>query len=277
MDPQDSPIQPPRPRKRPHPSSHKAKVTLFHSKSYAELLHASMKSIHQDRDLLLDALLYVSGFVKNLPPFLQLQDPMHYTASRNELEQFHNKQYLDWIQFPPISTGGGQNDSNENDLASILESHGLCDDCPIGSPTLYKYLTTLSGTSIAAARLLRSSPSMQVAIHWGGGRHHAHKDSASGFCYINDVVLAIQTLQFNSDSNGKDMKKRVLYLDLDIHHADGVQEAFYDTDSVLTISLHRHTPGFFPASSGSTQERGKFGTDGVGYNLNLQLPCDIRR
>ena len=62
-----------------------------------------------------------------------------------------------------------------------------------------------------------------------------------------------------------------MYLDVDIHHgADWVQSAFYSTDQVLlTISLHRHTPGFFPSQSGSNCEKGKHGTPGVGYNLNM--------
>ena len=66
--------------------------------------------------------------------------------------------------------------------------------------------------------------------------------------------------------------KRVLYLDIDIHHADGVQSAFYESDQVLTVSFHRRAPGFFPPSSGCPSEKGRSGTDGVGYNLNLPLP-----
>jgi acetoin utilization deacetylase AcuC-like enzyme len=102
-------------------------------------------------------------------------------------------------------------------------------------------------------------------MHWGGGRHHAHSGQAGGFCYVNDVVLAIQYLQ-------QQKRQRVLYLDIDIHHADGVQQAFYETDQVLTVSLHRYAHGFFPSETGSIQQKGRYNTPGVGYNLNLPIP-----
>lgn len=71
-----------------------------------------------------------------------------------------------------------------------------------------------------------------IAFNWAGGMHHAKRAEASGFCYVNDIVLAILEL----------LKKyqRVLYVDIDIHHGDGVEEAFYLTDRVMTVcSAHR--------------------------------------
>eukprot|EP00546_Thalassionema_frauenfeldii_P001875 CAMPEP_0178938810 /NCGR_PEP_ID=MMETSP0786-20121207/26537_1 /TAXON_ID=186022 /ORGANISM="Thalassionema frauenfeldii, Strain CCMP 1798" /LENGTH=283 /DNA_ID=CAMNT_0020617569 /DNA_START=286 /DNA_END=1133 /DNA_ORIENTATION=- len=102
-----------------------------------------------------------------------------------------------------------------------------------------------------------------VAIHWGGGRHHAHPGQAGGFCFINDVCLAIERLLRKY--------KRILYLDIDIHHGDGVQQTFYEHNNVLTVSFHRYAPGFYPGSSGSAKERGR--NEGVGYNLNLPMPA----
>lgn len=63
-----------------------------------------------------------------------------------------------------------------------------------------------------------------------GGYHHAKKAKASGFCYVNDIVLSIQRLLENFD--------RVLYIDIDVHHGDGVEEAFYHTNRVCTLSIH---------------------------------------
>jgi hypothetical protein len=80
---------------------------------------------------------------------------------------------------------------------------------------------------------------------------------------VNDVVLALQHLQRHLS--------RILYIDIDIHHADGVQDAFYNTGQVMTVSFHRHAPGFFP-STGSCHEKGMHDTPGVGYNLNIPLP-----
>lgn len=65
-----------------------------------------------------------------------------------------------------------------------------------------------------------------IAINWAGGLHHAKKSAASGFCYINDLVLGIlELLKYHA---------RVLYIDIDVHHGDGVEEAFYFTDRQLT-------------------------------------------
>ena len=81
---------------------------------------------------------------------------------------------------------------------------------------------------------------MDLAINWSGGLHHAKRQEASGFCYVNDCVLAILEL----------LKKhqRVLYIDIDVHHGDGVEEAFFTSDRVFTCSLHK-----FKVSSPSTR------------------------
>ncbi|KAH6941598.1 hypothetical protein HPB50_020626 [Hyalomma asiaticum] len=79
-----------------------------------------------------------------------------------------------------------------------------------------------------------------IAINWSGGLHHAKKFEASGFCYVNDIVIAIlELLKYHP---------RVLYIDIDIHHGDGVQEAFYLTDRVMTVSFHKYGNYFFPGT-----------------------------
>ena len=70
----------------------------------------------------------------------------------------------------------------------------------------------------------------EIAFNWAGGMHHAKRAEASGFCYVNDIVLGILELLKHY--------QRVLYVDIDIHHGDGVEEAFYLTDRVMTV---RHT------------------------------------
>jgi acetoin utilization deacetylase AcuC-like enzyme len=114
-------------------------------------------------------------------------------------------------------------------------------------------------------------------VNWGGGRHHAHSSKAGGFCYVNDIVLAIKRLlQSDSvDDFGIPTPSRVLYIDIDIHHCDGVQQAFYSTDRVMTSSFHRNSPGFFPTTSGFVREKGEVDTVGFGYNLNVPLPSGI--
>ena len=84
-----------------------------------------------------------------------------------------------------------------------------------------------------------------MVIHWDGGRHHATSQEAKGYCYVNDIVLGILEL--------RETFKRVLYIDFDIHHGDGVQEAFELSSKVFTLSLHRfeEAGGFYPGKRNS--------------------------
>lgn len=110
-----------------------------------------------------------------------------------------------------------------------------------------------------AARLV-SEEGYSAAFNLAGGYHHAHKARASGFSYINDAVIAINGLLAQG--------KRVVYLDIDAHHGDGVQEAYYDTDQVLVISLHESGSYFFPGT-GFENELGA--GQGFGYSVNIPL------
>ncbi|KAJ3195601.1 hypothetical protein HK101_011664 [Irineochytrium annulatum] len=103
----------------------------------------------------------------------------------------------------------------------------------------------------------------EIAINWGGGLHHAKKSEASGFCYVNDIVLGILELLR--------VFHRVLYIDIDIHHGDGVEEAFYSTDRVMTVSFHKYGE-YFPGT-GDINDIG-FGR-GKNYSLNFPLKDGI--
>ena len=117
-----------------------------------------------------------------------------------------------------------------------------------------------TGASVQAAELI-SKGKADVAFNIAGGLHHAMADRASGFCYLNDAVIAIKYLT--------GIGKRVAYVDIDAHHGDGVTAAFYDTDKVLTISLHESGHYLFPGTGfpGNSGEG-----DGKGYAVNLPLP-----
>ncbi|KAJ5201016.1 hypothetical protein N7449_005819 [Penicillium cf. viridicatum] len=113
------------------------------------------------------------------------------------------------------------------------------------------------GSMEGAARLNRNK--CDVAINWAGGLHHAKKSEASGFCYVNDIVLGIiELLRY---------KQRVLYVDIDVHHGDGVEEAFYTTDRVMTISFHKYGE-YFP---GTGELRDIGAGQGKHYTVNLPL------
>jgi len=124
---------------------------------------------------------------------------------------------------------------------------------------LYDWARLGAGGTIEAARLV-TEDGYDIAFNLAGGWHHAHRGRASGFSYLNDSVVAINKLLKKG--------KRVAYLDLDAHHGDGVQEAFYDTDQVLTISIHESGIHFFPGT-GSEKEIGT--GKGRGYSVNVPL------
>eukprot|EP00796_Vickermania_ingenoplastis_P009988 gene9988-6971_t len=111
-------------------------------------------------------------------------------------------------------------------------------DCPPVEGIMEHSIATASGTVMGA--VLLNARRVRTAIHWGGGMHHAKCGECSGFCYINDIVLAITELL--------KAHERVLYIDLDVHHGDGVDEAFCQSDRVFTLSLHKFGDSFFPGT-----------------------------
>lgn len=123
------------------------------------------------------------------------------------------------------------------------------------------YDWALAGTSgtVEAARLV-ADEGYDIAFNLAGGWHHAHPARASGFSYLNDSVIAINSLL--------ERGKRVVYLDIDAHHGDGVQEAFYSDKRVLTISLHESGVYFFPGT-GFENETGE--AEAAGYSVNIPL------
>jgi len=100
-------------------------------------------------------------------------------------------------------------------------------------------------------------------VNWAGGLHHAKKAEASGFCYVNDIVLAIlELLKFH---------RRVLYIDIDVHHGDGVEEAFFTTNRVMTVSFHKYGD-FFPGTGHITDIGAG---EGKHYAVNVPLSDGI--
>jgi len=136
------------------------------------------------------------------------------------------------------------------------------EDCP-RFPSLYDFCQLYAGGSIEGAWKLNQKRT-DVAINWAGGLHHARKSEGSGFCYVNDIVLAIiELLRYHP---------RVLYIDIDIHHGDAVQDAFYHTDRVMCVSFHKYAPNFFPGT-GSVNEIGH--KEGKHYSVNVPLKDGI--
>jgi len=170
-------------------------------------------------------------------------------AGRDELRTFHARDYLDVLAA-----------SNSGRPAPGAERYGLGPgDNPV-FPGMYDWSALIAGASLLAADLVDSGE-VQVAFNIAGGLHHAMASRASGFCYINDPVLAIRRLV--------DRGRKVAYIDIDAHHGDGVQEAFSGTDRVLTVSLHESGRSLFPGT-GFAHETGSGA--GTGFSVNVPLP-----
>ncbi len=118
------------------------------------------------------------------------------------------------------------------------------------------------GATLAAARAVWHGEALHAA-NIAGGLHHAMRRAASGFCVYNDPAIAIRWMLAQG-------AQRIAYVDVDVHHGDGVQAAFYDDPRVLTISLHEHPATLFPGT-GLASEIGS--GDGRGYSVNVALPA----
>ena len=167
-------------------------------------------------------------------------------ASDEELSLFHTSAYIEAVK--RLSRG-------DLTIPSAIYGFGPGDN-PI-FPRMDDGARLRVGGGLQGAALLLSD-ACQVAFNLGGGFHHAHPAQASGFCIYNDVAIAIRWLVLQG--------QRVAYVDIDAHHGDGVQEAFYTTDQVLTISLHQDGRTLFPGT-GFVWEIGEGA--GEGYSVNL--------
>ncbi|MCZ6551641.1 MAG: acetoin utilization protein AcuC [candidate division NC10 bacterium] len=169
-------------------------------------------------------------------------------AAEEDILRIHTQDYLDVLR-----------EAGEGLVPPHSWRFGLgAGDNPI-FPGLYTYSALLTGASLEAARLVASGKTSR-AFNIAGGLHHAASSRASGFCYINDAAVAISFLTKTG--------LRVAYVDIDAHHGDGVQNAFYDTDQVLTISLHETGLTLFPGT-GFPEEIGT--GKGEGYSVNVPL------
>lgn len=175
-------------------------------------------------------------------------------ATREELEVYHDPQYIDFLsKVTPM---------NQDEMKHLIDTFNCVEDCPIFAD-MFEFCKMYTGGSLAGARKL-SAGTTDTAINWSGGLHHAKRGEANGFCYVNDTVLAIlEMLKYHP---------RVLYIDIDIHHGDGVELAFYHSNRVMTVSFHKYTGDFFPGT-------GKLDDNGAGlgkyFCINVPLQDGI--
>ena len=172
-------------------------------------------------------------------------------ASKEDMEEFHTEDYIDFLA--TVS----QDDVIIEAMAEQLETYNMKDDCPVFDG-LWQCNQIAAGASLGSAIKINHGDE-DITINWAGGLHHGKKAEASGFCYVNDIVLAIlELLKYH---------QRVLYVDIDVHHGDGVEEAFLTTDRVLTLSFHKFGDDFFPGTGDVTNVG-----HGAGKNYAINVP-----
>ena len=179
----------------------------------------------------------------------QLISPV--AATDSELERVHDGRYLDAVKRASLP------DADPDDFAAW----GLgTEDTPVFQG-MHEATALIAGGTLLAAELVMSGQ-YRHAMNMAGGLHHAHRAKASGFCVYNDIAVAIAHVKEKYGA-------RVVYIDTDAHHGDGVQWLFYEDPDVLTISFHETGKYLYPGT-GEITERG----DGRGYGYSLNVPLE---
>lgn len=172
-------------------------------------------------------------------------------ASEEELLLIHDPNYINAVKLAGI---GGLSET-------VAENYGLgTEDTPI-FPNMHEASSYLVGGTLTAVDYVMTGKSRH-ALNLGGGLHHGFRGKASGFCVYNDSSVAIKYIQ-------EKYHARVLYVDTDAHHGDGVQWSFYDDPDVCTLSIHETGRYLFPGT-GNVNERGT----GKGYGFKFNIPLD---
>jgi acetoin utilization protein AcuC len=220
------------------------KTALVHSDAYRRFDYGPEHPLRMERLGLTFGLMEAYGLTR-LPGVQVLPPP---TAPEAALREFHTDEYLAVLRA-----------ASAGEPVPHAHRYGLGPgDNPIW-PGCYEASALAAGGSILAAELVARGE-VERAFAFAGGLHHAMPDRASGFCYVNDAVLAILALRRHG--------LRVAYVDIDAHHGDGVQAAFYRSPDVLTLSTHERGDRLFPGT-GAVGEIGEGA--GRGYSVNLPL------
>ena len=169
-------------------------------------------------------------------------------ATRDDVRRVHSERFVETVEAASDGTAPPQ-----------ARSFGL----NTGDVPVFEHMDAatrgLVGGTLHGAHLIAESEATRV-LQFGGGLHHAREERASGFCVYNDLSVAIEAL--------RDRDLRVAYIDVDVHHGDGVQFLHYDDPEVLTVSLHETGQALFPGTGGMDEIGNGLGK---GFSLNVPL------
>ncbi|KAJ7552424.1 hypothetical protein O6H91_06G054700 [Diphasiastrum complanatum] len=229
------------------PEGQKKKVVYFYDSEVGNYYYGQGHPMKPHRIRMTHSLLVHYGLHQKM----DVMKPI--PAHDKDLCRFHADDYVAFLRAITPET--------QHEQLRALKRFNVGEDCPVFDG-LYSFCQTYAGGSVGGAVKLNHGHS-DIAINWAGGLHHAKKCEASGFCYVNDIVLAIlELLKYHA---------RILYIDIDIHHGDGVEEAFYTTDRVMTVSFHKFGD-YFPGT-GDLKDVGH--GKGKYYSLNVPLKDGI--
>jgi acetoin utilization protein AcuC len=220
------------------------KTALIHSEDWARFDYGPQHPLRMERLGLTWRLMQAYGLTRLPGATLHAPAP----ATERDIAAFHEPEYLAVLQA-----------ANRGTPPAGASAFGLG---PGDNPVfrgVWEAAQLVAAGSLLAADLVSRGEADRV-FHFAGGLHHAMRERASGFCYVNDAVLAILRL--------RERGLRVAYVDIDAHHGDGVQSAFYGDPNVLTISTHERGERLFPGT-GFVHEKGE--GDAAGFSVNLPL------
>jgi len=218
---------------------------VIYSGRFNDYRYGEQHPFHPDRARVALQLMIQQGYLDE--PWIRVEEPI--PIGKERLIESHDPSFIEALQ--EANSGRWKE--------SFLQFHMGNDDCPV-FPGLFDYVLLYTSATITAVDLI-TNENANVVFNLLGGFHHASRSFASGFCYVNDVLVAIDIFL----SKGF----RVAYVDIDAHHGNGVQDAYYNDDRVLVISLHQTGKNIYPWS-GFEHEIGE--GIGKGFNINIPLP-----
>jgi len=172
-------------------------------------------------------------------------------ATIEELNLIHTSDYIAAVQRLSMPPGIGETGAEQEERKQLAFQYGFGDGDTPALPDMHHVCAHIAGGSLVALSAVMGLPEGGTfatgderplhVFHPGGGLHHAWANRASGFCVYNDIAIAIAHALRATEA-------KVLYIDFDAHHGDGVQRAFYDDPRVMTISLHETGRYLFPGT-----------------------------
>ncbi len=228
------------------------KVAFIYSEDFYKYNFGEHHPLQPVRLELTHILMETYGLLQN--PKIQIFPPV--SASVEDLYLVHDEEYVEAVQRYSKNPKEiiGQHYGSTFGLGTM--------DNPVFSGMFEASSLAVGASILAAETVMEENNGINTAFNIAGGLHHAMRRLAHGFCIFNDVSIAIQKIRIRYPD------LRVMYLDIDCHHGDGVQDTFYEDPDVLTVSIHQDGNTLFPGT-GFMDEQGK--ELGKGYSINFPL------